>query len=111
MAEIAAEDCLLLACDVAVRRALEVASKRMLTRGIVGSLPDVPHYLIYIHLPVVNEPVKLDRLLAGAWSSLPEAMTGIDGLVPALDDYVRSLIRSGEPYGTEHLRPLIRRQL
>jgi hypothetical protein len=106
-----AEDCLLIACEVAVRRALEVASKRMLTRGIVGTLPDVPHFLIYTHLPAVTEATKMDRLLAGAWSSLPEALTGIAGLVDALDDHVRSLLASGVTYDPEYLRPVIRRQL
>lgn len=106
-----AEDCLLLACEVAVLRALELASKRMLTRKVVGSLPDVPHHLIYTHLAAVTETAALDRLLRGAWSSLPDAMTGIDGLVDALDDHVRSLLASGQTYQAEYLRPVIRRQL
>lgn len=108
-----AEDCLLLACDVAVRRALELASKRMLTRVNLHNqvLRQCPQYLIYTHLPAVADPTKAARLLLGAWTSLPEALQHVDGLVPALDSYARDLLATCEEHNPEYLRPVIRRHL
>lgn len=108
-----AEDCLLLACDVAVRRALELASKRMLTRGFLlnQSLREVPQYLIYTKLPSCTDEAKQDRVLSGAWTSLPEGLCSVGGLVDALDAYVRSLLSGAEAHDPEYLRPIIRRQL
>lgn len=108
-----AEDCLLMACDVAVRRALELASKRMLTRGFLlnQSLRDMPQYLIYTRLPAVTDEARQGVLLKGAWESLPEAMCEITGLVEALDSYARSLVATSEQHDPEYLRPIIRRQL
>lgn len=107
------EDCLLMACDVAVRRALELASKRLLTRGFLlnKSLLDIPQYLIYTKLPSCSDPAKQDKVLAGAWSCLPDGMCAVDGLVAALDSYVRSLLCGAEAHDPEYLRPIIRRQL
>ena len=107
------EDCLLMACDVAVRRALELASKRMLTRGFLlnKGLREVPQYLIYTRLPAVVDEARQTTLLRGAWESLPESMTGVPGLVDALDQYARSLVRTCEQHDPEYLRPIIRRQL
>lgn len=108
-----AEDCLLLACDVAVRRALELGSKRMLTRGFLlnQALKDLPQYLIYTQLPAVTDPDRLTHLLKGAWTSLPEALGSVDGLLAGLDDYVRDLLRTCQKHHPEYLRPIIRRQL
>ena len=108
-----AEDCLLLACDVAVRRALELGSKRMLTRGLLvnQALKECPQYLIYTHLPAVTDPARLERLLKGAWTSLPEALQAVDGLVGALDSYARDLLATCEEHNPEYLRPVIRRHL
>lgn len=104
------EECLLLACDVAVRRTLEVGSKRMLTRRNLSdqSLRTVEPHLIYTRLPAVLEPEVQARVLAGAWVSLPESMRELPGLVAALDGYVRSLLQAGTDYDAEHLRPVIR---
>lgn len=103
------EDCLLLACDVAVRRALEVASKRMWTRQPRWKFAELPRYLVYTRFPVVTDDHALDRLLVGAWSSLPEQLCDVDGLVPALEGYVRSLLSGGEAHDPDYLRPVIRR--
>lgn len=107
------EDCLLMACDVAVRRALELASKRMLTRGFLlnQALRDLPQYLIYTRLPAVSDEARQTVLLKGAWESLPESMTTVPGLVAALDQYARSLVATSEQHDPEYLRPIIRRQL
>lgn len=108
-----AEDCLLLACDVAVRRALEVGSKRMLTRGVLlnQSLKAGPQYLIYTRLPAVSDPARLEHLLKGAWTCLPEALQAVPGLVDALDGYARDLLATCEAHNPEYLRPVIRRHL
>lgn len=102
-----------MACDVAVRRALELASKRMLTRGFLlnQSLKSMPQYLIYTRLPAVTDEARQSALLKGAWESLPESMTGVVGLVDALDRYARSLVATSEQHDPEYLRPIIRRQL
>jgi hypothetical protein len=104
------EDCLLLACDVAVRRALEVGSKRMLTRRHLAdqSLRTVEPHLIYTRLPAVHETDAQDRILAGAWCSLPEPMLAIPELIPALDGYARSLLASGTDHAADYLWPVIR---
>lgn len=105
---VAREECLLLACDVAVRRALEVASKRMLTRKYVGRVWGEEPHLLYVLLPAVTDTAALDKLFAGAWTSLPEAITGIGELVPGLEMYVRGLVESGTRHDPEYLWPVIR---
>lgn len=104
------EDCLVLACDVAVRRALEVGSKRMLTRRHLAdqSLRAVDPHLIYTRLPAVDDTDAQDRILAGAWASLPEPMKEIAGLIAALDGYARSLLQAGTDHCPEYLWPVIR---
>jgi hypothetical protein len=108
-----AEDCLLLACDVAVRRALELASKRMLTRAYLAfqGLRDLPPYLMYLQLPAVTDAVRQDQLLRGAWTSLPEQLQAVDGLVEALDVYARGLVSTCARHDPELLRPIIREHL
>lgn len=101
-----AEDCLVLACDVAVRRALELASKRMLTRNML-SLPlrDVAPWQRYTRLPRVTDLLRQNQVLDGAWSCLPDELSGV---LPTLDRYTRGLLVTGEQHTTEGLRTVIR---
>lgn len=94
-------DCTLLACDVAVRRALEVASKRMLTRATRGrTCIGMPPYLVYTCLPPVCDIVRQNDVLRDAWNCLPEEM---EWLLPQLDGYVRALLVSGFQHRPEEL--------
>ena len=104
-----AEDCLVLACDVAVRRALELASKRMLTRNMLSlDLRDVPAWQRYTRLPRITDLVRQSQLLAGAWTCLPEELAWI---LPMLDRYARSLLVTGDMHTTDGLRMIIRQEV
>lgn len=104
-----AEDCLVLACDVAVRRALELASKRMLTRNMLSlDLRGVPAWQRYARLPRILDPERQNQLLAGAWSCMPDELTGI---LPMLDRYARSLLVTGDLHTTDGLRLVIRQEV
>jgi hypothetical protein len=107
------EDCLLLACDVAVRRALELASKRMLTREHLRDqrLRELPQYLVYTRLSVQTCRYSIEYLVGGAWAGLPDGLTSSPGLIDALDDYVRSLLLSAQTHQPEYLREIVRSQL
>jgi hypothetical protein len=95
-------DCAFLACDVAVRRALEVASKRMLTRATRGrTCIGMPSYLVYTCLPAVTDPARLNDVLRDAWNCLPEEM---EWLLPALDQYVKLLLGTGIRHDQDELR-------
>lgn len=95
-------DCAFLACDVAVRRALEVAGKRMLTRATRGrTCLSTPSYLVYTCLPPVTDQVRLNDVLRDAWNCLPEEM---EWLIPQLDLYVKLLLATGTRHDQDELR-------
>jgi hypothetical protein len=100
------EECLLLACDVVVRRALELAGKRLLTREFLTnqSLKRLPQWQIYSRLPRVSDPDRQDEILRGAWSNLPGELGPV---IPQLNTYVRSLLATGDLHDAELLRPMI----
>lgn len=104
-----AEDCLVLACDVAVRRALELASKRMLTRNMLSlDLRDVPAWQRYTRLPRVIDFDRQTQALHGAWTCLPHEM---NGWISVLDCYVRSLLTTGQMHDPIDLRAVIQREM
>jgi hypothetical protein len=104
-----AEDCLVLACDVAVRRALELASKRMLTRNLLSlDLRDVPPWQRYTRLPRCTDLIRQGEVLNGAWSCLPDELGGV---LPMLDRYTRSLLVTGDLHTTAALRQVIQQEL
>lgn len=95
-------DCTVLACDVAVRRALEVASKRMLNRNNRGrTCIGMPSYLVYTCLPPVTDLARQNDVLRDAWNCLPEEM---EWLLPILDLYVRTLLVTGSRHAQDDLR-------
>lgn len=105
------EDCLLLAANVAVMRALEVAGKRMRgmrTRAVRAELVDSPAHLVHTLMPAPKEQV-VDQLLEGAWTALESSLPDRPELAAELDGYVRALLASGQPHEMEWLRPIIRR--
>lgn len=104
-----AEDCLVLACDVAVRRALELASKRMLTRNMLSlNLREVPAWQRYTRLPRLVDFDRQTQALHGAWTCLPFEM---NGWVSVLDGYVRSLLATGQMHDPIDLRAVIQREM
>ena len=105
-----AEDCLVLACDVAVRRALELASKRMLTRNMLSlpGLRELPAWQRYTRLPRVTDLLRQNQILDGAWSCLPDELGPV---LPMLDRYARSLLVTGDSHTTAGLRLVIRQEV
>lgn len=89
---------LMAAADFAVRRALEVAGRRM-TPGRTGQLPQVPVWTMHTH---VRAQTDLSRLLDGAWLHLGEYTTA-EG-VAAVDRYTRRLITSQQAHEPAMLR-------
>lgn len=87
---------LLYVADMAVHRALELAGKRLITRHIRASRPDlnfVPAHTLHVHISAGEG--DLDRILSGVWSVLVDVVPDSAPLVELLDAYVRDLIRTG----------------
>ena len=105
-----AEDCLVLACDVAVQAGAGTGvPKRMLTRNMLSlDLRDVPAWQRYTRLPRITDLVRQSQLLAGAWTCLPEELAWI---LPMLDRYTRSLLVTGDMHTTDGLRSIIRQEV
>lgn len=101
----------LLACDLAVTRALEVAGKKIrstkLPRSQQGSFQQVPAWLMHTHVPARVE--ELDKLLDGAWSAFAVATPEFAALAPALDEYVRLLLQHGVAHERRCLTEVIRK--
>ncbi|MFC8124429.1 hypothetical protein [Streptomyces sp. NPDC057302] len=91
-------DGLMAAADFAVRRALEVAGRRM-TPGRTAQLPQVPVWTMHTH---IRAQTDLSRLLDGAWLHLGE-YANAEG-VAAVDRYTRHLITSQQAHEPAMLR-------
>lgn len=103
--------CELLACHIAVIRALEYVGHKILvinSRSIRGQLRGVPAYLIYTVVPVDD----VDRVTSpGMWSPLVAGMPDRrDALIPLLDDYVGDLIRARIPHEIGYLTSALLRE-
>ncbi|GAA3172601.1 hypothetical protein [Nonomuraea salmonea] len=98
----------LFAAHMAVMRALEIVGKRLLTRDRRGAYQHVPSYRLHTELPVPED--AMDRLLDGAWDTLA-GLLGDDAhqVVAAVDDYVRDLLRTGQPHELDWLRAALKR--
>jgi hypothetical protein len=103
-------------CEMAVLRALELAGKRMRgssPRNERSGLLEIPAHELHTNAVVAAQMSRhgIDTLLEGAWAPLRQIMLGHepDGLVPALDEYVRLLIERREPHTPDWLRPIIAR--
>jgi hypothetical protein len=97
----------ILACEVAVLRALEVAAKRSLGRRTRGTAPQVPAYLLHTHLRIAVAHQDCDRLLAGAWEHLELVLPGQPKLYAAVDWYVRELIVKRRPHHRADLEAVL----
>lgn len=104
-----------LACDLAVRRALELAGKRLRTRrsGLLLSSPhpafpdldQVPAHELHTHVRV--DARRLDKLLDGAWRPLLDALPSGQGIAAVLDAYVRDLLLTGTRHEIRYLTAAI----
>lgn len=103
------EDAVVAAVNVGVLRALEVAGKRLLSgsRSYRGAYPNVPAHELHTRIPVADH--DLDRLLAGAWSCLEQALPSRPGAVAVADEYVRQLLLAGERHDRRYLMTALRR--
>lgn len=82
----------LLACEIAVLRALEVAGKKSLGRNDRGAYTGVPAYMLHTRRRIAASHPDCDRLLIGAWDHLAIVLPGQPKLYQAVDWYVRELI-------------------
>lgn len=95
----------LAAANVVVRRALEIAGGRLLTRQVRGQFPDVPKFEIHTRIKVnLNQA---DEALAGAFDHLvlDFAGLGVDTQLMAYDlnQYCRALISGGRAHSVDSL--------
>lgn len=96
----------LMVADVVVRRALELAGKRLLTNSTRGMWSDVPAYKLHTKSRVAND-LHAATLLASAWDHIPEVFSG-SGVDPKvirdeLDRYAKGLLTNS----LEHNRTLL----
>lgn len=68
-------DAVLAAANVVVRRALEIAGGRLLTRQVRGQFPDVPKFEIHTRIKV--SPAQAQEALAGAFDHLVLDFAGL----------------------------------
>ena len=98
---------LLVASDVTVRRALELAGKRLLRPALRGMYKDLPAHKLHTKVRVVDDDHYLDGLLASAWDHIDDTFEDL-GVAPArmtslLDQYTKGLIKAN----MEHSRSLL----
>jgi len=84
-----------MAADMACRRALEIAGKRLLDRSTRNRLAHMQLAAWDLHTQIRPAVSDLDRLMDGAWELLDAA--GVDSATRLkLDSYVRGLLATGE---------------
>jgi len=94
----AQEAALLVGADMVMRRAFELAGKRLLVRGNRGQFANVA--TTELHTKIAVDADQADRLLDGAWDQAAAlaARLGIDPqvMVNMLDTYARTLLVRGQ---------------
>ena len=107
-----APDAILAASNVAVRRALELAGGKLLTRDMRGRFPDTPKF--EMHTKVRIPAAQTADLLTGAFDYLALDMAGIDvnitHLANVLDEYCRVRIHSARPHDVLDLDDFLRQR-
>jgi hypothetical protein len=86
-----------MAADMACRRALEIAGKRLLDRSTRNRLAHMRLAAWDLHTQIRPHVTDLDRLMDGAWELLDAAGADPDTRAK-LDSYVRGLLATGEPH-------------
>lgn len=95
--------------DLVVRRALEVAGKRLLTRAarVEGKCHGTPAHLLHTQLKVLDHSHAVS-LLAGAFDHVDDLATRVgvkpDDLTRSLDMYCRELLLRGAAHEPQALR-------
>lgn len=100
-------ECLLLLCELAVYRALEVAGKRMRgmqSRAVRADLVACEAHEVHTRISYASLNRRCDDLVKGAWVTLEEVLPGRPALYADLDAYVRELIEGKQPHSRESLR-------
>jgi len=99
--------------NATVRRGLEVAGKRLLSRDTRNRFPDTPPFELHTKIRV-DDQAKVNRLLDGAWDQL-DAMTsfianGFDStmLKASLERYCAFLLLSGARHDPQQLLQRLR---
>lgn len=99
----AQEAALLIGADMVVRRALELAGKRLLTRERRGQYATVPAWELHTHITVSQGDAL--RLLSDAWGPAASLADRVgmepDVMVEMLSTYCTSLISHGEAHDYE----------
>jgi hypothetical protein len=97
------------ACESVVVRAMEVAGKRLLNSGGRANRHrtspgrQVQAWNVHTTLERPLADAGLDKLLAGAWTSLEAVLPEQQCIRDALDTYCRALLMSGEPHSRRSL--------
>ncbi|MFJ2211708.1 hypothetical protein ACIQVO_03370 [Streptomyces sp. NPDC101062] len=103
MNQSARETAVVVAAEMAVLRALQVAGRRLLarrSRAVRGPLQTVPPWELHVHLPVGDTDLAL--LLRDAWV-IPEAVGLPSVLIESLDRHVRIMLAAGLGYRRDDL--------
>lgn len=104
---------LVVGSEMAVRRALELAGGRLLTRSDRGRLQQVAKMDLHSHLKVEDE-AHAAHLLAGAWEHIPAMLAvldaGADGhkVQKVLANYCTILLTTGMPHEPTNLLTMLR---
>jgi hypothetical protein len=99
--------------DLVVRRAMELAGKRLLTRAarVEGRCQDIPAHLLHTQLKVLNH-THATSLLVGAFDPVSDLADRVgvntDQLTSLLDIYCRELLLRGAPHDPAALRMWLR---
>jgi hypothetical protein len=97
---------LLVAAESTVRRGLELAGGRLLTRHERDRWPDVPRHELHTRIKVMDASHAL-KLMNGAFSHLQDLseMLGIDSepIKGALNEYCSALLTTGTPHNKDVL--------
>lgn len=97
----------LLACEIAVLRALEVAGKKSLGRNDRGAYTGVPAHELHTRRRIATNHTECDRLLSGAWEHLAIVLPGQPKVYQAVDWYVRELITKSQPHHRHDLEAVL----
>ncbi|MGW4123624.1 hypothetical protein [Nocardia sp. NPDC004711] len=105
-----APECVALAVEVAVLRALELAGKRAhhsSGRSGRGQLYKLPAWQVHTARRLAAAPEQCDRLLVGVWDLLAQVVPDQPRIITAADWYVRQLIVSGRAHQASELRQVL----
>ncbi|WP_282775883.1 hypothetical protein [Nocardia sp. CC201C] len=103
-------DCLMLAVEVGVLRALELAGKRARHTGgrpQRGELWKLDAWEVHTRRRLATTHAQCDRLLTGAWDLLRTVLPDQARVLAAADWYTRELIVTQQPHRAADLRRVL----